>query len=200
MTQHSNLFQYLSRLWQNQQNGMCAQQRLRLAWASAQSEQSLLKKALVLSNPLSTAKTLIRLGGCPGWSESLLGPHAILLVLSWGGSFRCDIRIASSLVMIWLFASWSFLTCSSPTVSCRFTPLCRDAIPTDTIAEQIQFKHRSVHAGKMYGCKQIPTGNFFMTNSFNQKKGFTHLIFYSRLSTSETNHNSLYRPHFNKIM
>ena len=29
-------------------------------------------------------KTLIRLGGCPGWSESLLGEHAILLVLSWG--------------------------------------------------------------------------------------------------------------------
>ena len=29
----------------------------------------------------------IRLGGCPGWFESLLGAHAILLVLSWGGSF-----------------------------------------------------------------------------------------------------------------
>ena len=27
--------------WQNQQNGMCAQQRLRSAWASAQSDQSL---------------------------------------------------------------------------------------------------------------------------------------------------------------
>ena len=25
--------------------------------------------------------------GCPGWSESLLGAHNILLVLSWGGSF-----------------------------------------------------------------------------------------------------------------
>ena len=30
----------------------------------------------------------IRLGGCPGWSKSLLGAHAILLVLSWGGSFH----------------------------------------------------------------------------------------------------------------
>ena len=28
-------------LWQNQQNGMCAQRRLRSAWASAQSNQSL---------------------------------------------------------------------------------------------------------------------------------------------------------------
>ena len=35
---------------------------------------------------MQTAKTLIRLGGCPGWSESSLGAHAILLVLSWGGS------------------------------------------------------------------------------------------------------------------
>ena len=33
-----------------------------------------------------TAKTLIRLGRCPGWSESSLGPPTILLVLSWGGS------------------------------------------------------------------------------------------------------------------
>ena len=34
-----------------------------------------------------TAKALIRLGGCPGWSESSLGAHAILLVLPWAGSF-----------------------------------------------------------------------------------------------------------------
>ena len=35
---------------------------------------------------MRTAETLIRLGRCPGWSESSLGPHAILLVLSWVGS------------------------------------------------------------------------------------------------------------------
>ena len=34
---------------------------------------------------MRTAKTLIRLGGCPGWSESSMGAHATLLVLSWGG-------------------------------------------------------------------------------------------------------------------
>ena len=33
-----------------------------------------------------TAKTLIRLGGCPGWSESSLGTKVILFVFSWGGS------------------------------------------------------------------------------------------------------------------
>ena len=32
-------------------------------------------------------RRLIRPGGCPGWSECLLGDNAILLVLSWDGSF-----------------------------------------------------------------------------------------------------------------
>ena len=48
--------------WQNQQNGMCAQRRLRSAWASAQSDQSLrcprMKKAWVLSYPLSAQRRL----------------------------------------------------------------------------------------------------------------------------------------------
>ena len=36
---------------------------------------------------MRTAKTLIRLGGCAGWSESLLGAHVIVLDLSGGGSY-----------------------------------------------------------------------------------------------------------------
>ena len=36
---------------------------------------------------MRTVKTLIRLGGCPGWSESSLGAHASLLVLSRGGLY-----------------------------------------------------------------------------------------------------------------
>ena len=35
-----------------------------------------------------SVKTLIRLGGCPGWSGSSLGAHAISLVLSWGHSVQ----------------------------------------------------------------------------------------------------------------
>ena len=69
---------------------MCAQRRLRSAWASAQPDQSL---RCALNGSLSTqaffmwtAKPLIRLGGCPGWSASSLGAHAILLVLSCRGS------------------------------------------------------------------------------------------------------------------
>ena len=61
------------------------------AWASAQTDQSL---RYALNGKLRTkaffmwtAKTLIRLGGCTGWSESSLGANAILLVLSWGGSY-----------------------------------------------------------------------------------------------------------------
>ena len=76
--------------WQNQQNDLCAQRRLRSACVSAQFDQSLRcppKQTLGPQLPIErTAKTLIRLGRCPGWSESLLGAHAILLVVSWCGS------------------------------------------------------------------------------------------------------------------
>ena len=74
-----------------QQNGMCAQRGLRSAWASAQSDQSLRCPLEESLGPKlffkRTAKTLIRLGGRPGWSKSSLGTHAILLVLSRCGSF-----------------------------------------------------------------------------------------------------------------
>ena len=57
-----------------------AQQRLRSAWASAQSDQSLhcaLNGYLrTQSFFMRTEKTLIRLSGCPGWSGSSLGAHS----------------------------------------------------------------------------------------------------------------------------
>ena len=59
---------------------MFAQRRLRSAWASTQSDQSL---RCVLNVELKTqcffirtVTTLIRLGGCPGLSESSLGEHS----------------------------------------------------------------------------------------------------------------------------
>ena len=65
---------------------MSAQRRLRSAWVSAQSDQSLHcphEETLGPQLPIErTAKTLIRQGGCPGLSVSLLGAQAILLVLS----------------------------------------------------------------------------------------------------------------------
>ena len=84
---------YLSRRMRNQQNDIdiCAQRRLRSAWASAESDQSLrcaLKGRLRTQGFfMQTEKTLIRLGGHPGWSESSLGAQVILLVLLCCGSF-----------------------------------------------------------------------------------------------------------------
>ena len=65
---------------------LCAQWRLRSAWASPQSDQSLRcshEETLGPQLPTErTVKTLIRLG----WSEYSLGAHTIVLVLSCGGS------------------------------------------------------------------------------------------------------------------
>ena len=82
----------LSRLMTKPTKWLCAQRRLRSAWVSAQSDQSSPCAQWVAKDPSflhadRTAKALNRLGGCPGCSESSLGAHAILLVLSWGGSF-----------------------------------------------------------------------------------------------------------------
>ena len=74
----------MSRLVTKPTKWLCAQRRLRTAWASAQSDQGF--RCLheeTLGPQLSTeriAKTLNSLGGCPGWSESSLGARVILLV------------------------------------------------------------------------------------------------------------------------
>ena len=54
--------------WQNQQNDLCAQRRLRSAWAFAQSESLHCPHGETLGSWLPierAAKSLIRLGGCP---------------------------------------------------------------------------------------------------------------------------------------
>ena len=62
----------------------CAQPRLGSAWASIQSDQSLMCAQWVAKDPsfLHADNEDWSDGGCPGWSE-LLGTHAILSVLSW---------------------------------------------------------------------------------------------------------------------
>ena len=68
---------HLSRDMTKQTKWVCAKRRLRSAWASAHSDQSLRcphEESLDPYLPIERiAKTLIRLGGCPGWSESSLG-------------------------------------------------------------------------------------------------------------------------------
>ena len=53
---------------------LCAQRRLRSAWSVFAVR---MKKAWVLSYPWSTHRRLIRLGRCPGWSESSLGAQSL---------------------------------------------------------------------------------------------------------------------------
>ena len=74
---------------QNLQNGMCAQRRLRSAWASAKIWVFAfrMKKIWFLSYPLSAQRRLIRLGGCPGWSE-FAGRTCHLLVFFPAGSIH----------------------------------------------------------------------------------------------------------------
>ena len=73
-------FSYISRDMTKPTKWACAQRRLRSAWATAQSDQSLHcphEESLCPELPIKrTAKTLIRLGGYPGWSESSLGAQS----------------------------------------------------------------------------------------------------------------------------
>ena len=60
-----------------------------------------------------TVKKLIRLGGCPDWSESSLGGQAILLVLSCCSSY---------LKTDWLLVSWTKMEVSSWKGYNRYSP------------------------------------------------------------------------------
>ena len=72
-------------------NDLCTQGRLRSAWASTQSDQHLhcpYEETLGPYLPIErTVKTLIRLGGCPCWSEFLLDAQSFLLVLLCSSSY-----------------------------------------------------------------------------------------------------------------
>ena len=84
--------------WQNQQNGMCTQRRLRSAWASAwclvhQSDQSLRcqhEESLGPQLPIERTAKTDQTGQMPRLPRLIwifAGRTDILLVLSWGGSF-----------------------------------------------------------------------------------------------------------------
>ena len=93
-------------------NDLCAKRRLRSVWARAQSDQSLRcppEANLGPKLPIErTAKTLIRLGGCSGWSEPSLGTKVILLVSSWGVSkcFFLKSKYAAHIYFITFFLTF----------------------------------------------------------------------------------------------
>ena len=75
--------------WQNQQSGMCTQRRLRSAWASAQSDQSLLstwRKLGSLATHWAHSEGSDQTERMPRLIWVFAGRTVILLVLSWGGS------------------------------------------------------------------------------------------------------------------
>ena len=94
---------------------LCAQWRLISAWASAQSDQSLhCPHEETLGPWLSiecTAKTLIRLSGCPGWTESSLGAQSlcwfchVVAHIVWANSKGCG-------ETVWMHRlAWTFTVC-----------------------------------------------------------------------------------------
>ena len=58
-----------------------------------------MKKAWVLSYSLSAQRRLWSLGRCLGWSETLLGAYAILLVLSQGSSYTWSLHARENRVL-----------------------------------------------------------------------------------------------------
>ena len=75
--------------WWNQQNGMCAQQRLRSAWTYAQSDQSSLsawRKLGSLATHWAQSEDSDQTGRMPRLIWVFPGRTVIFLVSSWGGS------------------------------------------------------------------------------------------------------------------
>ena len=85
--------------WQNQQNGMCAQRRLRSAWASAQSDQSSLsawRKLGSLATLWAYSEDSDQPGRCPGWSESSLGAKSFCWFCHEASHFLYDTNRSNS--------------------------------------------------------------------------------------------------------
>ena len=78
-----------------------------------------LPSLISLCYPWRAQQRLISLGRCPGWSESSLGAHVILFVLSCSGSFNTSSGTDSRLIKA---TSWLELKVKNPVVGRRSTP------------------------------------------------------------------------------
>ena len=91
---------------QNEQIDTCAQRRLTSACASVQSDQSLRCVLNVQMRTqcffMRTAKTLIRLGGFSGWSESSMGAHIILSCCGWKSQILSEAIFINVKVTFWI--------------------------------------------------------------------------------------------------
>ena len=97
---------------------LCTQRRLRSAWASAQSYQSLrhVLNGLLRTQAffMRTAKTLIRLGGCPVWSESSLGAHSF----AWFCHVTAHMYFVTSAEVIF-FSNFCYLKTDHSITNCK---------------------------------------------------------------------------------
>ena len=80
-----------------------------------------MKKPWVLSYPLSAQRRLIRLGECPGWSESSLGAHSFCWFFHVVAKISCAFplflwfkRLIS--VFPWFLKDWCFSLSAPPTL------------------------------------------------------------------------------------
>ena len=97
-----------------------------------------------------------KLGRCPGWSESSLGAHAILLVLSWGGSFVYNQILPEGQFiwasMFWEYASWERdWTRSQDEICWDLVDLIHATLPTFTVlrdTSQVSFVYLVFFFGK----------------------------------------------------
>ena len=124
---------YISHLMTKQTQRLCAQRRLRSAWASAQSGQSSQCAQWVAEDPMffsmRTAKTLIRLGRCLAWSEFSLAAHSFCRFCHEVGHDKTDkmsVRSpppylntdrSNSVLLLW------FLTCFCCPYLCFSSPI-----------------------------------------------------------------------------
>ena len=143
---------------------LCAQRRLRSARASA--DQCLCcphEESLGPSLPIErTATTLIRLGGCPGWSESSLGAHHFAgFVMSHNYSCRqmlstCAVNFS---VILAYNCKWQFPIELSP-FECTFS-MC--------FSFKLHYfaSDRSGASNAQPGCQQM-IGNFTLWLGFRQ--------------------------------
>ena len=92
---------------------------------------------------LQTAKALIRLGGCQGWSESSLGAQAILLVFSCSGAFDWHIlqttRLKKSSLMVTMLPL--IISCCYRDIAIYFAQACSFGLPWVPFINCCQFMH-----------------------------------------------------------
>ena len=110
---------------------------------------------------MRAAKTLLRLGGFPDWSESSLGAHAILLILTWGGSF-VDILLCGK-------SCWITEQVAQRATIAHLSPMCQVNLPQN-LMQPFPYPNDATH--KIWSIDQLAPEIFkFESVKFSSLKG-----------------------------